>query len=236
MQTAVKSHIGCVRKQNQDRFFLDESYGLFVICDGMGGHKAGEVAAQMAVDTIRSQLESADIEEPHRFLAAAIQLANSAIHDRSGQHEDLAEMGTTITALMLRDKTAYVAHIGDSSLFILGTDGPRKVTHDHTLSEKMIREGLLKGNEKAANRYSHILTRALGIESQVEIDLLAVEVDGDDRIFMATDGLTNLVQPQEVWTMVNNESDLDLALAKLTDLALQRGGQDNITMILVDLQ
>ncbi len=233
MQAAVISNIGKVRRENQDRFLVDENRGLFVICDGMGGHKAGEVAAQMAIDIIHGNLKEMDKQHPLTFLTNSIMEANRSIYFKGRQSEECSDMGTTITAAIVKDLELYTAHIGDSSLFLINADGVEKITRDHTLAEKMLEEGLLSENDIILNRYRNILTRALGIEESVEIDCYTNKLQSQDRLFMATDGVTDLIKPSEVWEAVVGEPDLNRALHRLLHLALDRGGYDNLTMILI---
>lgn len=235
MQAAVLSNIGKVRRQNQDRFLVDQNRGLFVVCDGMGGHKAGEVAAQMAIDVISGELDEMDKQHPLTFLTTSIMKANHCIYSSGRQSEECTDMGTTITAAIVRDMDLYTAHIGDSSLFVINSDGAEKITQDHTLAEKMLREGVINGDDASANRYRHILTRALGIEELVEIDCFTNKLRPEDRLFMATDGVTDLIGPAEVWEAVTREPDLDTALQRLLQMALDRGGHDNLTMIIIAL-
>lgn len=235
MQAAVLSNIGRVRRQNQDRFLVDLNRGLFVVCDGMGGHKAGEVAAQMAIDIIHGDLDELENLHPLSFLTASITKANQSIFSRGRQSEEYSDMGTTITAAIVKNMKLYTAHIGDSSLFVIHPDGVQKITQDHTLAEEMLREGIINNNETGTNRYRHILTRALGTEESVEIDCFTNQLNPEDRLFMATDGVTDLIEPSEVWEITAREPDLDQALHRLLQLALDRGGHDNVTMILVAL-
>ena len=235
MQAAVLSNTGKVRRENQDRFLVDANRGLFVICDGMGGHKAGEVAAQMAIDVIHGNLDEIDKQHPLTFLTNSIMEANRSIYNKGRQSEECADMGTTITAAIVKDMELYTAHIGDSSLFLINSDGVEKITRDHTLAEKMLEEGLIDENDIIVSRYRHILTRALGIEESVEIDCYTNKLRSEDRLFMATDGVTDLIKPSEVWETVINEPDLNRALDRLLRLALDRGGYDNLTMILIAL-
>lgn len=206
-----------------------------MICDGMGGHKAGDVAAQMAIDIIHGNLDEMDKQHPLTFLTSSIMKANQSIYSRGKQFKEFSDMGTTITAAIVKDMELYAAHIGDSSLFVINPHGVEKITQDHTLAEEMLREGLLNDNDIGANRYRHILTRALGTEESVEIDCFTSKLHAEDRLFMATDGVTDLITPSEVWEAVIQESDLDQALQRLLHLALDRGGHDNVTMILIAL-
>ncbi|NLV15860.1 MAG: Stp1/IreP family PP2C-type Ser/Thr phosphatase [Syntrophomonadaceae bacterium] len=233
MRAIVLSDIGRIRRQNQDRFLVDEKRGLFVVCDGMGGHKAGEVAAQIAIDTIWARIDLLDEVHPHQFLSDSIMEANRQIYSMARQNEEFSDMGTTITAAIIKEMILYVGHIGDSSLYLIREDGPQKLTRDHTMTERMLREGLLSEDEIKSNRYRHILTRALGVEDQVEIDLFTSNLQYEDKLILTTDGLTDLVEPWEIWDKFEQESDIDRALSGLMTIAYERGGHDNITMIAV---
>ena len=201
----------------------------------MGGHNAGDVAAQMAIDIIHGDLDDLDNQHPLNFLATSILKANQSIYSKGRHFKEYSGMGTTITAAIVRNMMLYTAHIGDSSLFVVRPDGWEKITQDHTLAEEMLREGLINDNDISTNRYRHILTRALGIEESVEIDCFTNELHLEDRLFMATDGVTDLIKPVEVWEAVTQEHDLEHALQRLLHLALDRGGHDNVTMILIAL-
>ena len=168
-------------------------------------------------------------------MTSSIITANRSIFYQGRQSEEYSYMGTMITAAVIKDMNLYTAHIGDSSLFVVRSDGVNKITQDHTLAEKMLQEGLLEDNEANVNQYRHILTRALGVEETVEIDCFMTDLHPGDNLFMATDGVTDLIRPMEVWEAVMGENDLDQALEGLLFLALDRGGHDNITMILIAL-
>jgi serine/threonine protein phosphatase PrpC len=233
MQVAALSDIGKIRNLNQDRFLVDFARGLLVVCDGMGGHKAGEVAAQMAIDTINTEFRCGEADSPLDALTRVILEANRRIYRKGRQSAECEDMGTTITAACLRGNHLYVANIGDSSLYIIRQQEIVKVTADHTLAEKLYQEGLLNEADRANKKYSHVLTRALGVDETVEADCYECDLQPGDYVFLATDGLTDLVEPEEIMYVVTSEQLLDPALARLLQLALDRGGHDNITMILL---
>ncbi|MGE5404998.1 MAG: Stp1/IreP family PP2C-type Ser/Thr phosphatase [Candidatus Saccharibacteria bacterium] len=233
MQAASITNIGQVRRQNQDRYLVDLEKGLFVVCDGMGGHKAGEVAAQIGVDTIARVFLEMDGEAPDTVLLTAIFEANKRIYRQGQDFEEYRDMGTTITAALFRDGNMYVASVGDTSLFLINQNEIKKITEDHTLAEKLIQEGLLDEKERSRHRYRHVLIRALGIQESVAIDLNTMQPQSGDYVLISSDGLTDLVEPDEIRDIVLKNSDLNEALEKMLDLALDRGGHDNITMILI---
>lgn len=231
MEAAVLTDIGLVRKQNQDRYLVDVNRGLFVICDGMGGHRAGEVAAEMAVNTVNECFVPTG-EAPEVALVRAILEANRRILLRGQEKEEYYNMGTTITAAYICGRELYVASVGDSRLYIINESGIDKVTNDHTLAEKLFQEGLVGENGQGRQLYRHILTRALGLEEGLEVDLHKRELKEGDLILLTSDGLTDLVEEEEIKSFALSENDLKEALNRMLKLALARGGYDNITMIL----
>lgn len=235
MRIAHLTNIGQVRNKNQDRYLIDEARGLFVICDGMGGHKAGEVAAQIGIDTLAQFFANKEETSPADDLVSAILEANRLIYLQGRKYEELRDMGTTITVALIRGEFLYVASVGDSSLFVINESGINKITEDHTLAEELVREGLLSARSHSVNRYRHVLTRALGMEETVMVDLRSVVIKEGDYIVMSSDGLTDLVEPEEIERIVKTHENLDLAAERLVDLAMERGGHDNITVILIQM-
>ncbi|MGE5371875.1 MAG: Stp1/IreP family PP2C-type Ser/Thr phosphatase [Solirubrobacterales bacterium] len=237
MRFAAKTDIGLIRKQNQDRYLMKPDQGLFVVCDGMGGHKAGEIAAQMAVDAIAEAFSTAvDTLKAKDSLVSAIAEANRRIYLESISNDEHAGMGTTIIAAHLDGFTLQVASIGDSSLFIVRADAIEKVTEDHTLTEKLYREGLLDANERNTHRFRHVLTRALGTEETVEPDVRQRALEPGDTVVISTDGLTDMVEPAEIKDLIVESQDIEKALDQLLQLALDRGGHDNVTMIMIRVE
>lgn len=235
MEAIGISHIGKIRKRNEDFFLIDQNRKLFMVCDGMGGHRGGNVASRMAVEVVNQSLHFNDITEIPEALRQAIQRANQEIRKTGQQNEEVREMGTTITAAVIDQGKIYFGHVGDSSLFIIRKDEIRKLTHDHTLAEKMFKEGLLKKEEMRDNAFNHVLTRALGSESQVHIDIDEDTVQAGDWVLLCTDGLSNLVEMWEIPALLEKQHEPQQAAQELIDLALSRGGHDNITVVLLRL-
>jgi len=235
MNAAGISDIGLQRKRNEDAFLIDHTRNLFMVCDGMGGHRGGDVASQMAIDTVDQYLVFNCFSEVPDALREAIQHANHRIWQAGRQNEDVREMGTTITAAVIEEGKIVAAHVGDSSLFIIHNQDIRKLTSDHTLAEQMLKDGLLKKEEMRVNAFNHVLTRALGTEVHVRIDLIEDVVQNGDWVLLCTDGLSNLVEPQEIVAELEKHHDPQTAARAFIDLALSRGGHDNITIILVHL-
>ncbi|ADI01645.1 protein serine/threonine phosphatase [Syntrophothermus lipocalidus DSM 12680] len=229
MQVAAISDTGLVRGKNEDRFLARPKQGLFAVCDGMGGHKGGEVAASLAVDVI--DMGYSESEDPVSSLAACVDTANQLIFSIGNRVPEYQGMGTTLTAVLVRDNRLWVAHIGDSSLYCLSGGRLQKITHDHTLAQKMVDQGLMAPAEGKKHPFSHILTRALGMEVSVEADYICRTLKKGDYILLATDGLTDLVEDREIEELINRfgiESHIHMVKT-----ALQRGGHDNITVVLV---
>jgi len=232
MKVAAISDRGLVRSNNEDSYLVDLNHGLLVVCDGMGGHNGGEVASAIAVETI-SQIFSSSGEELPGRLVLALEKANTAILNSAQQDPALHGMGTTATLAAFEDDIMYVAHIGDSSLYMVQNGKFRKVTRDHTLAQQLLMEGRLKPEEMRSNPYNHILTRALGVEENVNIDRYQEKVHPGDLILLCSDGLSDKVSEGEMLEVLQEtSSSLEQAAQGLLERALKHGGSDNITIIL----
>lgn len=234
MKVFGMSDIGLLRVRNEDSYLIDEERKLFVICDGMGGHKAGDVASNMAIDIIKEKVVFNTKEEVIPALISSIQEANTAIFVQGRSDFNLYEMGTTITAAVIDNGELTVAHVGDSALFIIRNHDIHKVTRDHTLAEQMKSEELRKEDFKL-NAYNHILTRALGVEPKVDIDIFTEEIAEGDLILLCTDGLTDLLKENDILNLLKYKDDIRAFGRLLIDTALEKGGHDNITIILISV-
>lgn len=231
MQFTGLSDIGLRRPRNEDAWFADADRGLFIICDGMGGHLGGDVASGMAVDLVQEKFvlpPSAEQIAPE--LENALRNANSRIWSVAQLDDNLREMGTTITAAVIRDNTAYIAHVGDSSLYLIRSGRIKKLTRDHTVAYEMRRDGLLPGDEE---KYRHVLTRALGVDASVEIDCYSQPLKSGDKLLFCTDGMGAVLSDATILRIVRSEKDLERAAQELLQAALTQDGNDNITLILV---
>ncbi|KUG03779.1 protein serine/threonine phosphatase prpc, regulation of stationary phase [hydrocarbon metagenome] len=234
MRATGLTDIGLVRKSNEDRLLIDEKIGLFIVCDGMGGHKGGDVASTLAIQVFKDSLAAFDRQEPVKWLTRCVIRANEVINSSSKENPELFEMGTTITAAILTELELLIAHVGDSRLYLINKTGIRKLTRDHTLAEQMLEDGLLKPEEMSNNAYNHVLTRALGIEEEIVTDHLAETVIPGDIILLCTDGLSDMLDEEEILSTINAFGpDIEGAAHKLVASALDNGGYDNITLILI---
>jgi protein phosphatase len=168
-------------------------------------------------------------------LLGAVKEANRAVYEKGQSDESLYEMGTTLTAAVIYDGSLVIAHVGDSSLFLYQEGKLRKITRDHTLAEQMLSDGLLMQEDMKSNGYNHVLTRAVGVESQVEVDIYQLEVTKGDWILLSTDGLTDLVTDKEICEYLESADDPQDTAQALVDLALRKGGYDNITIVLLSV-
>jgi len=237
--------VGQRRQQNQDALLIDEPLGLFVVADGMGGHAGGGTASRIAVDTIRKAILRARNEEPELFgsgaegeenplpdlLGHAVEAACAAIYEAAKADPELAGMGTTVTAVLVDGQSAFVAHVGDSRAYLLRSGHIYQVTQDHSLVADQLRNGLITEEDARTSRYKNIITRSVGFEREVLVDLMGLELEAGDAIVACSDGLSNFVEDQEILTMV--DEDGVEAVERLIDLANDRGGDDNITVAMI---
>ena len=222
--------VGRVRDGNEDDF-LDQAdrLGLVAVADGMGGHRAGEVASATALEALRAAVASG---EP---LREAIEGANDAVLEKSESDHELQGMGTTLTAGMLgTDGSLMVGHVGDSRAYLVRDGELRQITDDHSLVEEMVRGGELTPEQAEVHPQRSIITRALGIEPQVDVDVYPIELQPGDRILLCSDGLTTMVRPDEIANIVRREADPRRAAQLLVDAANAAGGEDNVTAVIVE--
>jgi PPM family protein phosphatase len=222
--------VGRVRDGNEDDF-LDQSnrLGLVAVADGMGGHRAGEVASATALEALRAAVASG---EP---LRDAIEGANDAVLEKSVSDQEFHGMGTTLTAGMLgSDGHLVVGHVGDSRAYLVRGGAIRQITDDHSLVEEMVRSGELTPEQAEVHPRRSVITRALGIDPQVEVDEYPIELQPGDRILFCSDGLTTMVRPDEIASILGREPDLRRAAQLLVDAANAAGGEDNITAVIIE--
>jgi protein phosphatase len=237
---------GRVRGHNEDAFALRAEQGLFVVCDGMGGTAAGEVASQLAVDTILEQLNEAargadvaDVDAGYQpqtiTLASAVRRANDAILGQAQQNASQAEMGTTVVAAWIDESIASVAHVGDSRAYLWHRDRLEPLTRDHSLVEEQVRAGLLDREKSLQSEQQNILIRALGREADVQVDLAEVPVQVGDYLLLCSDGLTRMVpEPAMAETIARLREPQKICDSLIAD-ANRGGGPDNITVVVVEV-
>ncbi len=231
MQVAAISEVGLVRSKNEDRLLARPERGLFAVCDGMGGHKGGEVAASLAIEVV--DLCYRDSDNPFALLAVCVGKANRLILDVGSRVAEYHGMGTTMTVAVVCHNRLWAAHVGDSSLYHYSQGNLEKITRDHTLAQRMVDKGLMSASEAKRHPFSHVLTRALGMEVSVEVDYIGRRLKKADYLLLATDGLTDLVEDWEIQDIVARFGME--AHSYLVKTALDRGGHDNVTVVLVQV-
>jgi len=238
--------VGMRRDQNEDALLVDEELRLFVVADGMGGHAGGGTASRLAVETIQAAVRHAKEAEPELFgsgsgieesglpevLRAAVEEACAVIFRTAQGEPELSGMGTTVTSALVDGRVAYVAHVGDSRLYLLRGGRIYQVSEDHSLVNEQLKAGAISPDEAKNSRFRNIITRSVGFEQSVQVDLIGLDLEAGDAIVICCDGLSNLVEDPEILHVVG-ESDLDVAPGKLVALANDRGGDDNITVIVI---
>lgn len=243
MLTANRSDIGRVRQVNEDQSWvgqLSNGVTLAIVADGMGGHQAGDVASQMAVNAFRHALErqAAKTElteqEGKMLIRQAIGEANEAIYTMAAGNERYHNMGTTIVAALLRANNAIIGHVGDSRAYRVTQNSIKLLTMDHSLVNELVKSGQITEEEAAHHPRRNVLTRAVGTDPRVEIDVQAMVWSPDDVLVLCSDGLTNMVSEREIQAAVASEElDLESKADHLIQLALDAGGDDNITVVLL---
>jgi protein phosphatase len=229
MKVYAITDIGRVRALNEDSYYLPREGERFcAVADGMGGHNAGEVASAMAVQVFSRHMREVEyITGP--ALHAAVERANDEVYRAAMENEGMSGMGTTFSALAWQDGDVLLAHVGDSRIYLVRHSSILQLTTDHTLVEEMVRKGMLTPREARFHPRRNIITRALGTEPRVEIDTLQLDLRPGDVFFLCSDGLTNHVPEREILRAVLNDMGWQEKLRHLIGIALEDGGQDNIT-------
>ena len=234
------------REHNEDSFLVNEDLGLYVVCDGMGGHAGGETASRLAVQTIERELLSARLRPEDPFAAAApltetplagalreaVEGACAAVFRSSRANPELNGMGTTCISLLLKDGQALIGHVGDSRVYLVRGEDVWQLSEDHSLVNEQVRAGLLTPDEAKHSRLKNIITRSVGFEEDVLVDLMGVETRPGDKFLLCSDGLSNLIETEEIRDALIQTELAEVPL-KLIELANSRGGDDNITVVAV---
>lgn len=249
LRHAALSDVGIKRDHNEDSYLAAPELGLFAVADGMGGHAGGETASRVSITTLYEEIASARREQPDTFssreplartplanvLRDALEAACAAVHHAARVNPELNGMGTTTTAVLLEKDLALVAHVGDSRLYLVRGEYIQQITEDHSLVHEQVKAGILTEEEAKTSRFKNIITRSIGYEEDVLVDVLGLHVQAGDTLLLCSDGLSNLVEDYEMREIVRT-SPLDEAPKGLIDLANARGGDDNITAVLVRIE
>lgn len=234
---------GCARTQNQDTYLvevLDRNSLLCVVCDGMGGAKSGNVASSLAADVFVQEIKSSwksgmESEYIDQMLQSAVKLANFTVYDQAQQFEDFMGMGTTLVAALIQGKTAHVVNVGDSRAYLINQEGIQQITVDHSLVQMMVAQGELTPERARNYPGKNLITRAIGTEPMVICDVFHRKMDKGSYLLLCTDGLSNLVDDQEILFEVAHGKDHAVCCQRLLEIAVSRGAPDNVTSLLVAL-
>jgi protein phosphatase len=238
---ATRSHQGLVRSRNQDRLQVDAARGIVVLADGMGGHRAGEVASRIAVEAACADLLPAQLAEKTDHMATllrvghAVEVANEALLEECRQHPELQGMGTTLVLALFRDNRIYYAHVGDSRLYRARFGRVRRLTRDHSLIQQMVDDGVFLNRAAAreAGIGDNVLTRSLGMKRHTDVDVGDTMVESGDTYLLCSDGLHGMITDTEIARILRNpEGDLEGQAQALVDAALAAGGNDNVSVVL----
>ena len=238
MKTFSKTDIGMVREVNQDYVFVSDLPvgklpNLFIVADGMGGHKAGEYASRFTVEVVKDELAKSTEDSPEAMIRQAITSANQRLLETARQDSKLEGMGTTLVVATVIERTLYFANVGDSRLYLLNHD-IKQVSKDHSLVQEMVRLGGIKQEDAKNHPDKNIITRAIGAKEQVEVDFYEYRLKKGDIVLMCTDGLSNMVEDTEILHIVKGSRDIVEAVEGLINKANENGGKDNIGIVAVE--
>ena len=237
MKTFSITDTGITRDMNQDYYFSSDTPvgnlpNLYIVADGMGGHKAGDYASRYTIERIVASVMRSGLQEPVAILKGAIRKANELLVDESKEDESKRGMGTTVVIATIMEDKMIVANVGDSRLYVVGSS-MRQVTRDHSLVNEMVRLGEINAADARIHPDKNIITRAIGASATVEADFFEVDLEKDSQILMCTEGLTNMVRNEEIFRIMNGEETLEEKAEILVRTANANGGRDNITVMII---
>ena len=236
----AKSDKGNVRETNEDYFYISNSLDqiqLFLLADGMGGYNGGEIASQLAIQTAKNYIENnfKDIEKDRdsiiQLLGSSMEYANMVVYEKAKENPELQGMGTTLEICLIYNNKAYIGHVGDSRIYRVRKQFIRKLTQDHSYVQKLVKEGTITKEQAEHHPQKNMLMKALGCNAFVEPDVMVKGFLKDDILVMNSDGLTNLVDQQTIYEMASK--NIEQATKDLVQLAKDRGGYDNITVVII---
>ncbi len=237
--------VGCVREDNQDSYAfhnLDDEMAVMVVCDGMGGEQAGNVASAVAVETfsaaVEAELASGVPDDPERredVLASACQRANRRVYELARDNPKYRGMGTTLVAVLVLPEESYVVNVGDSRCYLLENGTIRQITVDHSVVQLLVDRGEITVEEARIHPKKNLITRALGVERTVSYDLIRVENEPGSRLLLCSDGLSNVLPDKVLVQEARREADPELLCRRLLSMTLEQGAPDNVTVVLAQL-
>lgn len=236
----AKSDKGKVREINEDYFYISTSLDevqLYILADGMGGYDGGEIASKLAVQTAKNYIENnfketeKDKDSIIQLLGSSMEYANMVVYEKAKENPELQGMGTTLEICLIYNNKAYIGHVGDSRIYRIRKQFIRKLTQDHSYVQKLVKEGTITNEQAAHHPQKNMLMKALGCNAFVEPDVMVKGFLKDDILIICSDGLTNLVDQETIYEMASK--NIEQATKDLVNLANDRGGYDNITVIVI---
>jgi protein phosphatase len=241
-KVGVGTDIGRKRSQNQDNCAAHPDLGLFIVSDGMGGHRGGETASATAVEVISSYVRKAQQQknwDPSQVISGAISSANQTIFDKAIGQPQLQGMGTTTTALLFKDHELTIGHVGDSRCYFLRPHAVWQATRDHSLVQEKLRAGLISRSEVKTDRMRNVITRSVGFEKDLTVEIYKMEIQSGDCFLICSDGLSGLIDDSKILEIVQKslfeEGEIQKAVDQMIAEANENGGDDNITSIVVQV-
>ena len=236
----AKSDTGKVREMNQDAYYISDSSSdvkLYILADGMGGYKGGEIASNLAIKCTKNYVENnfkdtpKDRENLIQLVASSMEYANMIVYEKSKENKEFEGMGTTLEVCLIYNNKIYIGHIGDSRIYRIRKDFMRKLTTDHSYVQKLVKDGTITKEEAEVHPKKNMLLKALGCNAFVEPDVSVKGFLKDDILLISSDGLTNMVKQEDIFQIATG--NIEKAPQRLIDLANQHGGMDNITVIII---
>ena len=236
----AKSDVGKAREMNQDAYYISDSSSdvkLYLLADGMGGYKGGEIASQLAIKCTRNYIENnlkdtpKDRESLLQLIASSMEYANMVIYEKSKENKELEGMGTTLEVCLIYNNKAYIGHVGDSRIYRIRKNFMRKLTQDHSYVQKLVKDGTITKEEAENHPKKNMLMKALGCNAFVEPDVSVKGFLRDDILLIASDGLTNMVKQEDIFSIATG--NIEKAPIRLVELANDNGGLDNITVVVI---
>ena len=244
---SARSDLGLKRKINEDSFLADDDMGLFMVLDGIGGHLAGEVASNLGLNTIKENVRrtltdkrfagNKNLSREAQILNDSLLLANKVIHEAANSQHEYLGMGTTVASLLLGENNIAIAHAGDSRIYLIRENSIKQLTEDHSWVVVQLKRGIITAEEARKSEMKNIITRALGAEKLLSPSINELIPFDNDLFLICSDGLTDLISDEEILEIIiKSRHDLNHAVQKLIDKANEKGGKDNITVILVNIE
>lgn len=240
MEAFAKSDVGKAREMNQDYYYISPSennINLYILADGMGGYKGGEIASRLATISVKNYIESnfantvKDKEEILKLIKSSMEYANMVVYEKSKEDKELEAMGTTLEVCLIYNNRAYIGHVGDSRIYRIRKEFMRKLTTDHSYVEKLVKDGTITKEQALNHPKKNMLTKALGCTPFVEADVTVKGFIKDDIILICSDGLTNMIPENEIYNIIKENGNE--AATNLIQKANENGGYDNITAIVI---